>query len=638
MKAAFFLSFLAGLAHADVYMHNPRGSNNRLHEANNNRANGNRLFDSQNNNAGGHNVGPEMYYYAGSRLTVEWTNQHGCGYFQENLACEVVLQYMCATESPKLRDGTTTNTAPDPEPTPEMVKYGKHETYEYYAECKTRERNMGLWTADQNVNGKTARFTRQNPNGNRRGYECPEERDYYPYWHPTPWKDIVVMTDSWGPSAPTGVDRCDYYRKNSQNVAPKGYCEGAPNWNNEPDCTRGAKTDFKESDSKTKDDEELAKRAKAKGVWKEMPAWGIDEPECWPAAWSRDNHLGNGLDGFANTYNWTVPAEAVGESCVLRLRYNITTGDLEDPWGINATWNGKDKSPLVQDPVLEEFYGLELAVNTAQFGRTFQDRSHIFNVKARPSSLASDARIININVRGKRGNIVQVYPAVEYDFAPNVALVFPDSYVHFQWTGSNTNPNGNDGEGAQGTDRSNVVALSDGADARPAYPLPADKASMWLDADSEKYDNILDLVYGLARGEPQSSGGKLNEASPYYDAGLIRMRAEGTFNYLSTRNNNFSNRGQKARIVVTENAAQASGFNMGAGWRFKQENEIGADGGGGGGGLKGAALAAAIVAPIAVVGLAAVGYAVFKKSSDGGSPASSYQSANGNTPSLPPRV
>ena len=40
----------------DVYMNNPRGSNNKLNEQNNNRQNANRLFDSQNNAAGGYQV------------------------------------------------------------------------------------------------------------------------------------------------------------------------------------------------------------------------------------------------------------------------------------------------------------------------------------------------------------------------------------------------------------------------------------------------------------------------------------------------------------------------------------------------------------------------------------------------------
>jgi hypothetical protein len=48
---------LARDAHADVYMHNPRGSNNRLNEASAARANANRVFDSQNNNRGGYNMG-----------------------------------------------------------------------------------------------------------------------------------------------------------------------------------------------------------------------------------------------------------------------------------------------------------------------------------------------------------------------------------------------------------------------------------------------------------------------------------------------------------------------------------------------------------------------------------------------------
>ncbi|KAL9654793.1 hypothetical protein ABK040_008587 [Willaertia magna] len=38
---------------------------------------------------------------------------------------------------------------------------------------------------------------------------------------------------------------------------------------------------------------------------------------------------------------------------------------------------------------------------------------------------------------------------------------------------------------------------------------------------------------------------------PYFNGGLVRMRASGKFYYFSTRNNNFSNRGQKGIITVT---------------------------------------------------------------------------------------
>eukprot|EP00116_Pleurobrachia_bachei_P016776 sb/3477038/ len=67
---------------------------------------------------------------------------------------------------------------------------GLHETVWWYDTCRYREANGGLFTADQNL-GKdkigytSAARTRQNNNGNRHGYECPEERDYFPYWVPT---------------------------------------------------------------------------------------------------------------------------------------------------------------------------------------------------------------------------------------------------------------------------------------------------------------------------------------------------------------------------------------------------------------------------------------------------------------------
>ena len=74
-------AFSAALLLGDVYLHNPRGSNNKLNEQNNNVQNNNRLFDSQNNNRGGYNVG-SLYFYEGERMSLSWTRwccRAGCG-------------------------------------------------------------------------------------------------------------------------------------------------------------------------------------------------------------------------------------------------------------------------------------------------------------------------------------------------------------------------------------------------------------------------------------------------------------------------------------------------------------------------------------------------------------------------------
>lgn len=760
--SSLVVAALAAAAHADVYMHNPRGSNNRLNERSANRNNGNRMFDSQNNNRGGYNKGDvdntaaegafakqyDMTYFesepdataegGSSFMTIEWTNQHGCGGNEHGdphkLNCDIILQYMCVptmaadngddyldrnandlfneardaadrilplpntpnTDTPqgpntadyacfkpnpagnnpdcvpvnstnsmtmrpcpvmdglnsitcplygglwrwsdynadnapakgpnmafttlrRFRDGTTTNrqeftNGANSENQVQRAarkigdiaaNRGLHESWEHYDECYRRERNRGLFTADQNLRNNafgysSAVYTRQNPNNNRRGYECPEERDHYPYWHPSPWVDIAVLTDR--------LDRCAFYQSESQNVKPKNACrktERCPTcnrWNNEQKCNERG------------------------GRWVEVGAHEQPPPECLQAPWARVNHLGNGRYGQANSYNWTIPHFGNDMKCVVRLRYNISTDDY-DGAKVNSSFNNNNgqgvQSPVRQNPNVDigAFNtALRLAINTAQFGRTFQDRSHVINIKARPNASSSNSvvanrmraskvsedfyrgrNIYNLNVRGKRCNIVQCFPSVEYDFMPNHLTVKEADIVHIQWTGSNTHNNGNPagdgqagdaGEGTRGTDRHNFVELMNrnDNDFGASFPAPwsentimknmldAMSPEAWLqtlDSAEPSWDKIKEnwavrmATVGYYKGykwndaetkmipDPRPNVANpntglnvlLNNAPASYPGGLFRFK-KGRYNYMCTRNHNFSNRDQKGHLIV----------------------------------------------------------------------------------------
>mmetsp|Transcript_3013 Transcript_3013/g.4407 ORF Transcript_3013/g.4407 Transcript_3013/m.4407 type:complete len:629 (+) Transcript_3013:1105-2991(+) len=555
----FLFFFLTSTVFADVYLQSMRGSNNRLDEATRERRNANRLFDSQNNNRGGYNVG-SMKYFVGEEVRLEWTNQHGCG--NSKLKCDLILQYMC---DDLLRDGTSTQTIPNTPEADTDPEYGRHESYAYYERCTTRERNKGLFTASQNLGGnrQTAEHTRQNPNGERHGFECPEERDYYPYWHPNPWKDIAVLTDD--------MERCEnYFRPNSQNVVGYGAC-----FNHTTDLN---------GNQLAEDGIEMIAinnpiSCKLRGhVWVTLDSHGIDAPECVESPWTRVNHLGNTIGGETAFYTWTIPDD-VHSRCALRMRYNISTGEYDgfDP-AINASLSDRegrklgltefyDSSPneylFINNPEVDFGLGanLELAVNTAQYGRTFEDRSHRFSIVPRPEEVEDDQRIVSLSVRGKRGNIVQTFPATEYDFTPNNLAVSTDDLVHLQWTGSNTNNANNDGQGKAQTDRSNLVPIRN---LGVTYPDHIDDTDFLSDIETTVNDESRRKFFAFAAengpglGQFGGEQSELDDSGVYNNLGLVHFTEPGTHHYMCSRNNNFSNRQQKATINVEEGDGSSS--------------------------------------------------------------------------------
>jgi len=334
----------------------------------------------------------------------------------------------------------------------------------------------------------------------------------------------------------------------------------------------------------------------------------------------RANHHGNVQTGQLPVFNWTIPAGAGGlgvsdaSNCVLRVRYNLTTADtqvcenktittktaclaagkqwsaafldstfdnLVDDNGNGADANGNQNPPLLEsnpDMDLGGFLNdgggtdslLQLNVDTRHFGRTFEDRSHVFDIQSRPAQIASNTRIFNLNVRGKRGSQEDVYPALPFDFAPNDLVVGANDMVHIQWTGSDDTFN--DGFGTAGEERHNIVQIGFAGQSTGMNPSTAEQASMfdvewgWNPDASAQFGGARDkdeltkqaalvkqtgcLTEGQINNDQQRQNcQKLNAAAATVDMGIVKFKA-GAYEYFSTRNHAFSERSQKGHLTV----------------------------------------------------------------------------------------
>jgi len=226
----------------------------------------------------------------------------------------------------------------------------------------------------------------------------------------------------------------------------------------------------------------------------------------------------------------------------------------------------------------------------------FEDRSHVYQIIPRPDDpknsgyIPDDLDIHNIVVRGKRGNIVQTHPNLEYDFVPNRLNIKEGAAVQIQWTGSNTHNNqglagdgqaGDDGTGTGGTDRSNFIQL---ADRTGNWPAPFEAHDLFGNAEwvwsshsrgkpEDKQINLslshatsgyYQCVNGAdcrnnAHGKKQHINNELNNVSPSYQ-GNVFIPAPGEYHYVCMRNNNFSNRSHKGQLIVEKAGPPTGAF------------------------------------------------------------------------------
>ena len=499
--------YLCPALQAWIYMHNPPGSNNRLNEQSAQNANSARLFTSNNNRRGGYNVPDSgatkaessreqfmLTYFAGSTLLVEWAQLHGCDENGDGQRCRVTIEVsskfgkahhatfkgMCGEH---LQNGITSDTSvyggDELDSTEDYRRQmntdlmaskecGRHETWLDYHACRFGKKQTKKRKFDEN--------------DKRHGYECNHER--LDKDHPaSPFFPIVELAADCS-TAQTKRDWrhvCQTRQSNDKATfalhhADETSCAG--DWlvvysalhasdAKQTDCT-GPNQVF--GYELTEDDIRMG-RALVKKCLQRAPTPRL----CSRPFNTKRGALSNFDDGEYPRFEWRIPQVTRETKCVLRLRYfveSVVTRNRDDE---------KVRFYAALDQPLSEQLPRRLDV--------YQDRSHVFILAPRPAEIGVNRRLINVNVRGKRGNIVQTYPAVEYDFVPNQLALHVGDAIHLQWSGSNTHHNdqpggdgqtGDAGQGQSGTDRSNFLQL---AQLDQNYPIPFEHASLWRNVE-----------------------------------------------------------------------------------------------------------------------------------------------------------